>query len=758
MKNSVKIMRGGAPCQRKRGFTITELVIVIAVIAILAAVLIPTFANLLNKANESADMQTVKNLNTILSAEQTVSQTKPSTMSEALAQAEEGGYVVDKLSPTSEGNDILWDQYSNRFVLADENGKIIFKDDLTEGDTADDYNFWKITKDAKDLGASSFSLYLSDGFASTTVAHSAGIDVGENKGINVTYESTADRDGANDKVIVRTNGGTLTVNAANSTVKHYDAADTVEIVAVAGNSYHEHGVVETLTVGKGHIYIESQGTVGLLDCTNADNSSRVGKASAAAIGTVYVKDAAAAETLFEESMNSSIENDELEFVTEEDVSPDDTAMFAGGLGTKNSPFLIATAEQFLKINELTDISKCYKLIDDIDLGETITGYGGEDVSMGYPNWYNYIIKHFAGELDGDGHTISVSNQSSGYTRAVFAALSGAVIKNVVFNLQGYDLAIGGLDADIGAYGTFDSVIVTGDVEATGNNHGVFLVYAGSFDASTDLNFLNCINRAKIIGPGGAQGYDAIFIGYILYSIDLTFENCVNEGTMMSGWAAMFVANFGSSIPENGCLMKISGCKNEGNIVKTDPNSEMNNYYAKNPGKRATIEDLGNNTYDGIYKLEQDNQFDIELSENNTFNVTQAANEKAVKYTISFEKYFDLWQENAGVYTFAGTLLINVTETFTAEEFTSGNYTSQMKYIGFVTANYEPDATQKGELCGYELVEIDGKEYYRVGDGLKIGKPAEGKDGEGVVAPPKSVSVTAYDADGKIVAVKSLDIK
>lgn len=41
----------------KRGFTITELVIVIAVIAILAAVLIPTFSNVIKRANESAAMQ-----------------------------------------------------------------------------------------------------------------------------------------------------------------------------------------------------------------------------------------------------------------------------------------------------------------------------------------------------------------------------------------------------------------------------------------------------------------------------------------------------------------------------------------------------------------------------------------------------------------------------------------------------------------------------------------------------------------------------
>ena len=50
----------------KKGFTIVELVIVIAVIAILAAVLIPTFASIVKKANIAADTQLAKNLNTVL--------------------------------------------------------------------------------------------------------------------------------------------------------------------------------------------------------------------------------------------------------------------------------------------------------------------------------------------------------------------------------------------------------------------------------------------------------------------------------------------------------------------------------------------------------------------------------------------------------------------------------------------------------------------------------------------------------------------
>ena len=46
---------------RKKGFTVVELVIVIAVIAILSAVLIPTFVGLSNRAKETALQENLRN-------------------------------------------------------------------------------------------------------------------------------------------------------------------------------------------------------------------------------------------------------------------------------------------------------------------------------------------------------------------------------------------------------------------------------------------------------------------------------------------------------------------------------------------------------------------------------------------------------------------------------------------------------------------------------------------------------------------------
>ena len=55
----------------KKGFTIVELVIVIAVIGILAGVLIPTFSSVTKSANETAAMEEAKNsLTAVLSANQ----------------------------------------------------------------------------------------------------------------------------------------------------------------------------------------------------------------------------------------------------------------------------------------------------------------------------------------------------------------------------------------------------------------------------------------------------------------------------------------------------------------------------------------------------------------------------------------------------------------------------------------------------------------------------------------------------------------
>ena len=122
--------------QRKKGFTVVELVIVIAVIAILAAVLIPTFTNIINKANESVDMQIVAQMNKALSAEEIVSG-KPATVVEAKEILVANR--CDDFTPSNARNVFYWIGSENRVIIwtKDERdgvttGKVTYPKNLAE--------------------------------------------------------------------------------------------------------------------------------------------------------------------------------------------------------------------------------------------------------------------------------------------------------------------------------------------------------------------------------------------------------------------------------------------------------------------------------------------------------------------------------------------------------------------------------------------------------------------------------------------------
>lgn len=145
----------------KKGFTVVELVIVIAAVAVLAAVLIPTFSNLIYEANYSADTQMVTNLNKHLALAE-ISDGKNETMYEALQDAEKAGYTVGAFLSTE--NKILWNQETDRFIAVNKKNKIFSQDEKVNntkltGSKVTDYKYWRIYNENNPIPEISEQLY-----------------------------------------------------------------------------------------------------------------------------------------------------------------------------------------------------------------------------------------------------------------------------------------------------------------------------------------------------------------------------------------------------------------------------------------------------------------------------------------------------------------------------------------------------------------------------------------------------------------------
>lgn len=237
----------------KKGFTLVELVIVIAVIAVLSAIIIPVTSSVVQNAKETVDKTTVKALNDAL-AQDEAKNGKRTLYSDVINAMENYGYGVDKLTPLSSG-DILWDSVNNTFVLY-KDGKEVFRQKGSSRDVKDT-ELWMVANSDADIKNNSYSVYLAKNFAEYGISVTSGVDVGENN-INVDYRNTT---GATQNVIIRTNGGKLTVDAPKDTINHYGSAGYVEIKAVANESYHEFGEVNLASIETGRFVAESTALV-----------------------------------------------------------------------------------------------------------------------------------------------------------------------------------------------------------------------------------------------------------------------------------------------------------------------------------------------------------------------------------------------------------------------------------------------------------------------------------------------------------------
>ena len=264
----------------KKGFTIVELIIVIAVVAVLTSVLIPVFSSAIEKANLSSDIQLVKNLNTSLNIDfdKDFNLKTNHTMYDALETAKNNGVSVDKVKNNKARNHrIVWNSQSDRFVLINEvDGFCVYSEPDTNQETVisneDKYLYFAIYDEMP--SEQTYSIYatdlltLEDGRISDLTV---GFDAGSNVSFShLTYNRTSESSARN--VIIRTNQGTecdyngyIGANGSD-VIYHYGEAGLQNVIS-GPHSFYERGAATETNVKSGHYVIESDSIVGVVNAS-----------------------------------------------------------------------------------------------------------------------------------------------------------------------------------------------------------------------------------------------------------------------------------------------------------------------------------------------------------------------------------------------------------------------------------------------------------------------------------------------------------
>lgn len=502
---------------KKRGFTIIELVIVIAVIAILAAVLIPTFANIIQKANVANDVALARNMNTILIADEATNG-RSTDMYDVLIALEQGGFKLENLNPRADGNVFAWDKANNQIVYLEKGStKPIFQAKEIGANKGDLYITTRKAEVFADYPGYSY-YFASDIKGDITLKGGSCLDTGEFALDGNVYVQTE-----NDVEIHGTIKNTITVNSASGKITNYSVVKNVVIENTAATSYHERGHVEAMKI----------------------QNSLTGK--------VVLENDAYVEKLTNNKTSGTVENNG--FVKE--VAGTDTSVPATG---SEYVLEIGTYDQLVNFRNKVNAGASYsgmtvKLTADIDISErawTPIGAAHRDKIEAQTNV-------FQGTFDGQGHKItgltntgfkissvfkgSNSTTPEGYSEYVFGlfgSVYNATIKNIVMANVNIDLGCDEKEKVVG-----DSV-------------GAIVGYA----AGTNVTIDSC----KVLS-GSIVGYDAVagIIGRT-YSAKTTISNCENAATVTAIRRACGILGFASASKAK--TVAITNCKNSGNVKQT----------------------------------------------------------------------------------------------------------------------------------------------------------------------------------------------
>mgnify|MGYP005978521405 CR=1 FL=1 len=318
----------------------------------------------------------------------------------------------------------------------------------------------------------------------------------------------------------------------------------------------------------------------------------------------------------------------------EDDKYEVVALFDGGTGTAEDPFLIATSKQFKAIDQLNGAPYCFKQTADIAVA------AGDEVTK------------FAGVYDGGNQELS-SARTSGKFAALFnvAGLSGhATFKNIHVTMG--ELATSLLScADWGtSYGAdFENLTFTSTSELTkanSNNFGFVVInaiYTDNGDPAT-YNFKDITVNVNLQNAGTCTG---VLIGSgpcFNISTTMNFINCTNNGTITGTSSVGFLygnSAYIKSLDESGTIT-VTNCTTNAVIKSTKDSADV--AFAPGASKSQKADALSSYQQAGKYIVGN-------CLNGKTISVTQNAG--ADKFSIAID--------DASGYTYK--LVLNVAATY-----------------------------------------------------------------------------------------------
>ena len=516
----------------KKGFTIVELVIVIAVIAILAAVLIPTFSSIIKKAKISNDTVLAKNLTTAIATESITS--KPTSMEEVVTKLYNAGFVLENLSPTTEDYFYGWDSKNNQIILISDECSVVYE---SAKSTPVDVYVATTGDFAQKLANAGYSLYLTTDATEVKTNNFINVDTGSRK--LDTLEMTASNAG---EVILKGTIGSVTVNNGNGVVRQYASVKTLTVENIAMSSYHVYGAVESATLKAGKLEVEQLGEIKNLKVT-AVSASTVNVVNKGVIESATLPEGILPEVSIGRPSASNPHN----------------------ITIGNYAELVAFRDQVNNGRHFENV--VVKLTADID----ISGRPWTPIGAGDRNTSD--TQYFSGTFDGNNHTITgLTNKGMNIGNIKFGSNSttpeGA--KEVVYGFFGVvrkatikNLKMANVDIDLIKVVNDNNVIL-------GDSVGAIVGYAGDATALSTVTIENCS-----VLSGKIAGFDAVagILGRS-YATTTTITNCSNAATVTSPRrAAGMLGYINKKVTDSVCTignikLAINGCTNTGSISCT----------------------------------------------------------------------------------------------------------------------------------------------------------------------------------------------